>query len=44
VIVAQTELGRGVLGVIDGESLVDVENRADIARRKDLLQKIGDKL
>jgi Adenosine specific kinase len=41
VIVAQTELGRGVLGVVDGASPLGVETDADIAWRKDLLRKIG---
>jgi uncharacterized protein len=31
VIVAQTELGRGVLGVVDGASPLGVETDADIA-------------
>src|SRR5437588_13057801 len=44
VIVAQTELGRGVLGVLDGASPLGVEADADIAWRKDLLRKIGYKL
>ena len=44
VIVAQTELGRGVLGVVDGASPLGVETDADIAWRKDLLRKIGYKL
>jgi len=44
VIVAQTELGRGVLGVVDGASPLGVETGADIAWRKDLLRKIGYKL
>jgi uncharacterized protein len=44
VIVAQTELGRGVLGVVDGASPLGVETEADIAWRKDLLRKIGYKL
>jgi adenosine/AMP kinase len=44
VIVAQTEQGRGVLGVVDGGSPLGVENDADIAWRKDLLRKIGYKL
>jgi len=44
VIVAQTELGRGVLGVVDGASPLGVEADADIAWRKDLLRKIGYKL
>ena len=41
VIVAQTELGRGVLGVVDGASPLGVESDADIAWRKDLLRKLG---
>src|SRR5205823_3189038 len=44
VIVAQTELGRGVLGVVDGASPLGVETDTDIAWRKDLLRKIGYKL
>jgi uncharacterized protein len=44
VIVAQTELGRGVLGVVDGASPSGVETDADIAWRKDLLRKLGYKL
>ena len=43
-IVAQTELGRGVLGVVDGASPLGVETDADIAWRKDLLRKLGYKL
>jgi adenosine/AMP kinase len=44
VIVAATEQGRGVLGVIDGSPPLGVEGEADIAWRKDLLRKIGYKL
>jgi uncharacterized protein len=44
VIIAQTEHGRGVLGVIDGSSPVGVEGDADIAWRKNLLRQIGYKL
>jgi adenosine/AMP kinase len=44
VIVAATEQGRGVLGVVDGSPPLGVENEADIAWRKDLLRKIGYKL
>jgi uncharacterized protein len=44
VIVAQTKLGRGVLGVVDGASPLGVETDADIVWRKDLLRKIGYKL
>ena len=40
-IVAQTEQGRGILGVIDGSSPKGVEGESDAAWRKDLLRKIG---
>ena len=41
VIVAQSEQGRGVLGVIDGSSPKGVEGEADVTWRHDLLRKIG---
>jgi adenosine/AMP kinase len=41
VIVAQSEQGRGVLGVIDGSCPKGVEGEADIQWRKDFLRKIG---
>jgi uncharacterized protein len=41
IIVAQSEQGRGVLGVIDGSSPKGVEGQADITWRHDLLRKIG---
>ncbi len=41
VVVAQSEQGRGVLGVIDGSSPKGIEAEADIAWRRDLLRKIG---
>jgi adenosine/AMP kinase len=41
VIVAQSEQGRGVLGVIDGSSPKGIERQTDIAWRHDLLRKIG---
>ena len=41
IIVAQSEQGRGVLGVIDGSSPKGVEQQADITWRHDLLRKIG---
>ncbi len=41
VIVAQSEQGRGVLGVIDGSSPKGVESQSDVAWRHDLLRKIG---
>ena len=44
VIVAATDQGRGVLGVVDGSPPLGVEGEQDIAWRKDLLRKIGYKL
>ena len=41
VIVAETEGGRGILGVIDGVKTKGVESEADIQWRKDCLRKIG---
>ena len=41
VIIAETEQGRGVLGVIDGEKPKGVEGPADIEWRHSLLRKIG---
>ncbi len=41
VIVAETEQGRGILGVIDGSSPKGVEGDADIEWRHGLLRKIG---
>ena len=41
VIVAETEQGRGVLGVIDGERTKGVETEADTAERKALLRRFG---
>jgi hypothetical protein len=41
VVVAKSEQGRGVLGVIDGSSPRGVEGEADVAWRHDLLRKIG---
>jgi adenosine/AMP kinase len=44
VLIAETELGRGILGVIDGSSPRGVEQVEDIRWRKDLLRTIGYKL
>jgi adenosine/AMP kinase len=41
VIVAETELGRGILGVIDGIKPKGVENEQDIKKRKEFLRMIG---
>jgi hypothetical protein len=44
VIVAETDLGRGVIGGIDGFIPAGVEADADVRDRKDLLRAIGYKL
>ena len=44
VIVAQTQQGRGILGVIDGSSPKGVEGEGDIKKRKAFLRSIGYKL
>ena len=41
VLVAETEQGRGVLGVVDGSSPRGVETEADVATRIGFLRKIG---
>ena len=41
IIVAQTEQGRGVLGVVDGSSPKGVESEKDVISRVELLQKFG---
>jgi adenosine/AMP kinase len=41
VIVAETELGRGILGVIDGFKSKGIEDDAEIKIRKEFLRKIG---
>ena len=41
VLVAQTEQGRGILGVVDGSSPKGIEDEAGIAWRKDFLRMIG---
>jgi hypothetical protein len=44
VILAETEEGRGVLGVIDGIKSKGVENEEDVKERKELLRKFGYKM
>jgi hypothetical protein len=44
VLVAETELGRGVVGVVDGFVPAGVETDDDVADRKRLLREIGYKL
>jgi adenosine/AMP kinase len=41
VLVAQTDQGRGILGVVDGFSPKGLEKNEDIVWRKELLRKIG---
>ena len=41
VVVAETETGRGVMGVIDGDKPKGIEGDKDIADRKAFLRKIG---
>jgi adenosine/AMP kinase len=41
VLVAETEQGRGVLGVIDGSSPKGVETDADVTARREFLRRIG---
>ena len=44
VILAESDLGRGIMGVIDGFATKGVEGDDDIAKRKALLRAIGYKL
>ncbi len=44
VLVAETEQGRGVVGVVDGGSPLGVETDDDVAARKNLLRQFGYKL
>jgi len=44
VIVAETELGRGIIGVVDGLKSKGIEAEEDIKTRKEFLRKIGYKL
>jgi len=44
VIIAETDQGRGILGVIDGLKSKGIETEADIKFRKEFLRKIGYKL
>lgn len=44
VIVAQTDQGRGILGVVDGAPPLGVESEDDVADRKALLRQFGYKL
>jgi adenosine/AMP kinase len=44
VVVAETDQGRGLLGVIDGLSPKGIEDEDDVAWRKNLLRQFGYKL
>jgi adenosine/AMP kinase len=44
VIMAETDQGRGILGVIDGFKPKGVESAQDVTKRKNFLRKIGYKL
>lgn len=44
VVVAETEQGRAILGVVDGSAPKGVETEADVAVRKALLRELGYKL
>lgn len=44
VVIAETEQGRGILGVIDGVKTNGIETDTDIKTRKEFLRKIGYKL
>ena len=44
VIIAETQLGKGIMGVIDGFSPRGIETPEDKAHRKEFLRKIGYKL
>jgi len=41
VVIAQTDLGRGLLGVIDGNSPKGIETDKDVQERKEFLRMIG---
>jgi uncharacterized protein len=41
VIVAETDQGRGVLGVVDGSAAKSIETERDVEDRKQFLRKIG---
>jgi hypothetical protein len=44
ILVAETDQGRGIVGVIDGFKSKGIENQEDAKARKDFLRKIGYKL
>jgi len=44
VVLAETDQGRGILGVVDGSRPLGIEDDADIRWRRELLRKIGYKV
>jgi hypothetical protein len=44
VIIAETEQGRGILGVVDGAKSKGIEDESGVEWRKGLLRKFGYKL
>lgn len=44
VVLAETEQGRGILGVVDGFASKGIENEKDVEERKQFLRKIGYKI
>ena len=42
--IAESDLGRGILGVIDGQPPLGVEQDQDVADRRALLRELGYKL
>ena len=44
VLIAETDQGRGILGVVDGMAPLGVEKEDDIRKRKDFLRTIGYKI
>jgi adenosine/AMP kinase len=44
VVIAETEQGRGILGVVDGAKSKGIESEADVQERRGFLRKIGYKL
>ncbi|WP_242333464.1 adenosine-specific kinase [Anaeromyxobacter sp. SG66] len=44
ILIAGTDAGRGILGVVDGGAPAGVESDADVAERKGLLRRFGYKL
>lgn len=44
IIIAETDQGRGIIGVVDGAKSKGIETESDIKERKEFLRKIGYKL